>query len=180
MFWNVVAQKWWKWWRFGRTGNVAPSLPVHVLEEIQPFQEELQAKKLFVTFYLYCTKLDSTLELHYMKQGHIWTKPRLSILFNLRPVSATVLAFEWFPLLCFNHSSHRERSCSFLSLIFPFIFFLPPVHGFSSWRLWYLVNSLTALLTQRSDSLQPFQIHCFFICMHHSHLFLCRLDQSQY
>lgn len=90
------------------------------------------------------------------------------------------LNFECCPLLCFNQSMHREHSCFFSSLILHVIFFLPPVHGFLSWRLWYLVNNLTLLLTDRSDSLQSFQMHCFFICMHHSHPFLCRLDQSQY
>lgn len=90
------------------------------------------------------------------------------------------LNFEWFPLLCFNQSMHTEHRCFFSSLILHVIFFLPPVHGFLSWGLWYLVNNLTHLLTDRSDSLQSFQMHGFFICMHHSHPLLCRLDQSQH
>lgn len=177
MFWNVVAQQ---WRQFGRIGNVALSLPVLFLGKMEQFQEELQAKQLFVDFQLHCSKLNSNLELHYRKQGHTRAQTWLPIFPDLHPVSVTVLAFELFPLLCFNHSSHREHSCSFSSLIFPAMFFLLPRHGFSSWRLWCLVNSLTALLTERSDLLQPFQMHCCFICMHHSHLFLCRLDQSLY
>lgn len=105
----------------------------------------------------------------------VWLCPCLSVMSLVYPLN-----FEWFPLLCFNQSIHREHSCFFSSFIFHVIFFLPPINGFVSGRIWYLVNNLTLLLSDRSDSLQSFQMYCFFICMHHSHHFHCRLDQSQY
>lgn len=78
-----------------------------------------------------------------MKEKVSWLCPCLdSLVYSLN--------FEWFPLLCFNQSMHTEHRCFFSSLILHVIFFLPPVHGFLSWGLWYLVNNLTHLLTDQT------------------------------
>lgn len=88
-------------------------------------------------------KLYSSLELNYMKQGHARAQTWFSILLNLHPVSVTVLAYEGFLLLCFNHSSHREHSCSFTHLSFYLI---------STSYMWFLKLKVVML------SEQP---HCF-------------------
>lgn len=108
------------------------------------------------------------------KKLPVWLCPCLSFLILL-PADWTLNGFLYCILI--RACTEKISAASFLSSFV--IFFLPPVHGFLSWRLWYLVNNLSLLLTDRSDRLQSFQKHCLFVYMHHSHPFLSRLDQSQ-